>query len=66
MTAYHRSERLSLVRAALGQDPLDLIIRNVRVLNVFSGELLPGLNNPGLIDVMEHELIDVIVEQDRR
>ena len=65
MTAYDRKKRLSLVRAALGQDSLDLIIRNVQVLNVFSGELLPSLNDPGLIDVMEHKLIDVIVEQDR-
>ena len=65
MTAYDRKKRLSLVRAALGQDPLDLVIRNVQVLNVYSGELLPTLNDPGLIDVIEHKLIDKITEQNQ-
>ncbi|MBN1267875.1 MAG: adenine deaminase [Anaerolineales bacterium] len=42
-SAYNIEERLSLVRAAMGQEPFDLIIRNVKVLNVVSGELLPGV-----------------------
>jgi len=40
--AYNIEERLSLVRTAMGQEPFDLVIRNVQVLNVVSGELLPG------------------------
>ncbi|HEX9012842.1 MAG TPA: adenine deaminase [Anaerolineaceae bacterium] len=35
-------ERKSLIRAALGQEPLDLRIDHVRVVNVYTGEIEPG------------------------
>lgn len=35
-------EQMSLVRAALGREPLDLLIRNVQVVNVYTGAIEPG------------------------
>lgn len=35
------SDRISLIQAALGQTPLDLLIRNVRVVNTYTGEITP-------------------------
>jgi adenine deaminase len=35
-------EQKSLIRAALGREPLDLLIKNVQVVNVYTGEIEPG------------------------
>jgi len=36
------NERLLLIQAALGQVPLDLLVRNVQVVNVHTGRIAPG------------------------
>ncbi|MCC7487677.1 MAG: adenine deaminase, partial [Burkholderiales bacterium] len=36
------SQRQQLLAAARGETPCDLLIRNARVINVYSGEVLPG------------------------
>ena len=36
------SQRISLVKAALGQEPFDLLICNVQVVNVHTGQIEPG------------------------
>lgn len=38
------SGRKNLIQSALGQQPLDLIVQNGRLLNVYSGEILDGWN----------------------
>ena len=35
-------EQKSLIRAALGREPLDLLIKNVQVVNLYTGEIEPG------------------------
>lgn len=35
-------DKKSLIRAALGDEPLDWIIKNVQVLNVYTGSIEPG------------------------
>lgn len=35
-------QRKSLIEAALGLAPLDLVIRNLRIVNVYSGEIIHG------------------------
>lgn len=35
-------EQKSLIRAALGQENLDLLITNIKVVNVYTGEITPG------------------------
>ena len=60
------AERKGLIRAALGEDPLDLIIKNVRVVNVYTGEVEPGaigirdgrIITPDAIDYAASQVID--------
>ena len=42
MSAHQVQQRMELVKSALGKDTFDLIIKNVRVLNVYSEEIIPG------------------------
>jgi adenine deaminase len=35
-------QRISLVKSALGLEPLDVIIQNTRAINVFTGEIMEG------------------------
>ena len=42
MSAHQVQQRMELVKSALGKEPFDLIIKNVRVLNVYSEEIIPG------------------------
>jgi len=36
------SQRQTLIKTALGQLPLDLVIDNVQVVNVYTGRIEPG------------------------
>lgn len=42
MTTNWITERLAMVNAALGKEPLDLLIQNTRVVNVFNREIFAG------------------------
>jgi len=58
-------ERKTLIRAALGEEPLDLIIKNIRLVNVYTGHIEPG--SIGIINgriatpyAFEHEALNEI------
>ncbi len=37
-----RLDTLALVRSALGREPFDLVIRDIQIVNVYTGEIEPG------------------------
>ena len=57
--------RASLIRYARGDEPVDLLIKNARVVNVLSGEILPsdvavaGTRIVGLGDYQAREVLDL-------
>lgn len=59
-------ERKLLIRSGLGETPLDLIIKNVQVVNVYTGSIDPGaigikagrVVTPYAIDFQSYEVID--------